>query len=113
MKDQSPEVVAQVRSVTAKYKYGNFDSMTDSFEYSNVRKDIPQARHIFVENEISGELKEKIFQALKSEYSDLDQFETVPEDAGRIHLDCFYNDNLSAIIHRASHSADFWQEHHI
>ena len=37
---------SEVESIVNKYKKGNFDGMTDSFDYSNVNKDIPQVKFI-------------------------------------------------------------------
>ena len=36
----------EVRVIIGKYQYGSFDGMTDSYEYTNVRKDIPQTMFV-------------------------------------------------------------------
>lgn len=43
------EIIAIVERIVAKYRRGNFDGMTDSYEYNN-RRDIPQANYVFVNN---------------------------------------------------------------
>lgn len=37
----------EVDLIIDKYQYGHFDGMHDSYEYSNVRKDIPQVKFTF------------------------------------------------------------------
>ncbi len=36
----------QVDKIVNKYQYGHFDGMTDYYEYSNKRDDIPQAKYV-------------------------------------------------------------------
>jgi hypothetical protein len=38
----------RAHSLAAKYQYGHFDGMTDMYEYSNPRSDIPQAKFVSV-----------------------------------------------------------------
>ena len=40
--------VAMVEAITSKYKLGHFDGMTDSYEYSNRRDDVPQVAYVFL-----------------------------------------------------------------
>lgn len=54
------------------YQYGNFNGMTDSYEYSNKQTDLPQVKFVFVEFEYSDEIK----QAVK-EY--IDNINGIPE----------------------------------
>ena len=44
---------AQVYKITGKYELGNFNGMTDSYEYTNRRDDIPQVRYIFPDRDYS------------------------------------------------------------
>lgn len=39
----------EIEAIVKKYKCGHFDGMTDTYEYSNTRDDIPQARFVFVD----------------------------------------------------------------
>lgn len=41
---------AEVQPLVKQYEQGHFDGMTDSYEYSNYRKDIPQVKFLFLEN---------------------------------------------------------------
>lgn len=36
----------EIQNLVSKYEYGHFDGMTDSYEYSNVIKDIPQTKYL-------------------------------------------------------------------
>ena len=51
--DELPATVDAVRAFAGQFQYGHFDGMTDGYEYSNSRDDIPQVRFVFVQNEIS------------------------------------------------------------
>ena len=76
LSDATPEVVAQVKELTAPYQYGNFNGMEDIYEYSNCNDDLPQTKFLFVNNDISDELraKAKIFVGnYYAESCDLDQ----------------------------------------
>lgn len=42
------ESMVKAREIVGKYQYGRFDGMTDSYEYTNSRKDIPQAKYVHV-----------------------------------------------------------------
>lgn len=55
----------EVRKIADKYQYGHFDGMTDMYEYSNMREDIPQAKFVSCGSTMSEERKE----ALKAEIS--------------------------------------------
>jgi hypothetical protein len=68
--DATPEVVAQVKELTAPYQYGNFNGMEDIYEYSNRNADIPQTKFLFVNNEISDELRAKATTFVDNYYGD-------------------------------------------
>jgi hypothetical protein len=56
--DVSPAALAEIKAFVGKYQYGHFDGMTDSYEYSNSRDDIPQVSYVFVEVDYSDEIKQ-------------------------------------------------------
>lgn len=60
----------KVDEITSKYKMGNFDGMTDSYEYSNRREDIPQVSYLFLSRDISEDIYEKKFAEYKKYYLD-------------------------------------------
>ncbi len=47
----SDAVQKSVADYCAQYEKGNFDGMTDSYNFSNVRRDIPQVKYLMIENE--------------------------------------------------------------
>lgn len=59
---------SQVDAVVGKYQYGHFDGMTDCYEYSNSREDLPQAKFVFTVREISPEMKLKFAQNVSETY---------------------------------------------
>lgn len=48
----------EVNKLVSKYQYGNFDGMTDMYEYSNTREDIPQAKYVQVQRSMSPQNRE-------------------------------------------------------
>lgn len=50
----------EVEEFTSKYQYGHFDSMTDMYESSNSRDDIPQSKYVHTNRQLSEELKAKL-----------------------------------------------------
>lgn len=66
--DQQPKLYKLVESYCKNFQYGHFDGMIDCYEHSNSRDDIPQAKFVFVKNELSDELKEKIYQSLRTQW---------------------------------------------
>ena len=51
LSNESEEVVEKVKDLCEKYEYGHFDGMTDCYEYSNTRDDLPQVKYLFVSNQ--------------------------------------------------------------
>lgn len=45
----STHEVKRVEAIAQKYQEGHFDGMTDSYEYSNCRDDIPQVKFVHVQ----------------------------------------------------------------
>lgn len=50
----------QVDELVRKFQYGHFDGMTDMYEYSNSRSDIPQAKYVQIRREISPEIRAEV-----------------------------------------------------
>lgn len=64
--DQSATTRNAIKAMTAKYQYGHFDGMTDCYNYDNVKNDLPQVKFLFVDNEMSEEKKEEVYQNIKN-----------------------------------------------
>ncbi len=62
--------VKMVEEITSKYKLGRFDGMTDSYEYSNRRTDVPQVDYVFLNRTISDDIYEAKFNEYKKYYSE-------------------------------------------
>lgn len=52
----------QVTKVVGKYEYGHFDGMTDCYEYSNGREDIPQAKYVQVQRNVTDDVRDRLKQ---------------------------------------------------
>jgi hypothetical protein len=61
--------VSMVEEITSKYKCGRFDGMTDSYEYTNRRTDVPQVDYVFLNREISEEIYAAKYAEYKNYYS--------------------------------------------
>ena len=58
-----------VEEITNKYEMGRFDGMTDSYEYSNRRDDVPQVSYVFTNRTISEDIYEAKFREFKAYYA--------------------------------------------
>jgi hypothetical protein len=74
MTNQLPAVVAEIGATLAKYQYGRFDGMTDSYEYTNSREDIPQTRFLFISNEFTEEKKQAAYEFLRRRFGGYESF---------------------------------------
>lgn len=66
--NQPPEAIEDMKSEFSKYQSGHFDGMTDMYEYSNSRNDVPQTKYLFVENEITDDMYQKVWEFLCAKY---------------------------------------------
>jgi hypothetical protein len=53
-----------VKKIISKYQIGYFNTIDDTYVYSNRRSDIPQVRNVFLDRVLSAEVEE----AIKKEY---------------------------------------------
>jgi hypothetical protein len=67
--DQSPATHKKIANELSKYQYGHFDGMTDSYEYSNSRSDIPQTKYMSIDNEFSAALKQRAWEYIRANYN--------------------------------------------
>jgi len=65
----------RVERVVCKYEQGRFDGMTDSYDYTNSRSDIPQVKYIFVERECSDETRAAIMSDFGFEPGTLNEWD--------------------------------------
>ena len=64
-----PWVLESIKRFTSKFEYGHFDGMTDCYEYSNNRDDIPQVKYLFVNCSYSDELRQQAYDYLRANWA--------------------------------------------
>ena len=64
----SPAQVADVKQFVLKYKYGRFNGMTDGYDMTNSRDDIPQVAYIWVEGRFDDEHKQRALDSLSARF---------------------------------------------
>ena len=57
----------KVGALIGRYEYGTFDGTDDSYHYDNVREDIPQTRHLFIDRDYSDAVRAKTAKELAAE----------------------------------------------
>ena len=58
-----------VNKIIGKYEYGSFDGMTDSYNYDNARKDVPQAKYVMCHRNISDSIYNKAFDYIINHFN--------------------------------------------
>lgn len=71
LNDQDKEVVNAIELMAGKYEMGHFDGMNDIYEYSNCNDDIPQVKFAFVNNNLSEEKRQTIWDSVRPHYAAL------------------------------------------
>lgn len=67
--DQPPAVHKAIGEELAKYQFGHFDGMTDSYEYSNWNDNIPQTKYLSLNNNFSDALKQRAWEFIRTCYN--------------------------------------------
>lgn len=83
--DMPPAAYHALEVYANQYQYGNFDGMQDLYEYSNVNRDIPQVKYVFVNNRISDEMRQRIWEFAVGYYEGMDGAPALAQDAGMFH----------------------------
>lgn len=65
----SPAQVESVKQFAMKYKYGRFDGMTDGYNITNSRDDIPQVAYLWVEASFDDEHKQRALDSLSARFN--------------------------------------------
>jgi len=107
--DLTPAQCDQIKALIGSYEYGHFDGMTDCYEYSNSRADLPQVKFAFLENEISHAVKADVYAWLRANWHGGDALpEVLSPEAQNLSLD---GDWVSTHIHQQLSRADssYWQ----
>lgn len=69
---------SEVDDIIKKYQYGHFDGMTDMYENSNDREDIPQSKYVHSSRTMSKEVSEILTSAAQS-YFENDKYNCAPD----------------------------------
>ena len=106
--DATPETKAKAETICKKYQAGHFDGMIDCYEYSNSRDDIPQAKFVFVRNEASPEMKQRIYDWLRGNWHDGEKLPALYDAGYNQYIDGV---EVSAMVHRCFTGAieSFWK----
>jgi hypothetical protein len=70
-------IVQDVETITRKYQYGRFDSMTDMYECTNSIENLPQSKYVSTSREISEDVNNVVREAVKNlfNFSNLSEWE--------------------------------------
>lgn len=79
--DAAPWTFEAVETFAKQFQQGHFDGMVDIYEYSNRRDDIPQVKYVFVQNDISDELRAKAWTYLRGYMAGYDELPESYQDA--------------------------------
>lgn len=59
--------ITQVKEITEKYQSGNFDAMTDIYEYNN-RQNIPQTKYVILQRDMADKTRAAIRAGIEQKY---------------------------------------------
>lgn len=110
--DQNPEVVAKVEEYVNRFQYGSFDGMQDLYNFDNVARSIPQVKYAFVRNEISEELKQRVWDFALGYYNGL---ESAPRDASQAYdfrcnnFCCYGDDIIRRLVNGGYNNNQYWE----
>ncbi len=94
--DATPNQINELKSALAKYRAGHFDGMTDMYEYSNHRDDIPQTKYLSIDPEYSDEIKQAAWDLLRTSHN-ID----LPVDYSQLtYNDIFDDECVLSLIHQ-------------
>ena len=104
-----PATRQQVEAYTSQFEYGKFDGMTDSYDYSNIRDDIPQVRFLFVNAEYSDDMHQDCWEWIITYYN-LQNAPASFREAGNFRTDSDWLQYGSQIVYNelATGSRGFW-----
>lgn len=89
--DEMPATVRAVREYVGQFAYGHFDGMTDSYDYSNGREDIPQVKYAHVDVRFSDEMREAAREFCAAYWSDWNEINEWKQ-SDRVN-ECLHNDD--------------------
>lgn len=85
--DIPPTTLAKIKAFCAQFEYGHFDGMTDCYNYSNRRDDIPQTKYLFVNCEYSDDIEQLAWDYVRENFAGYDALPKDYKDAKNEYLD--------------------------
>jgi len=70
--DQTPEIAKMIGDYLVQFEYGHFNGMEDYYEMSNVRDDIPQVKYVFLDNNMSDEMAQTVWDFARSHFAGME-----------------------------------------
>jgi hypothetical protein len=70
---------ACVNKIVGKYQYGYFDCMTDCYDITNSRNDIPQVKYLQARREVSEDIKQALFEECRKTYAGWENLTSMDE----------------------------------
>lgn len=87
--DLDPTRLKVVELFSAQFEYGSFNGMTDCYEYDNKNDDIPQVKFVFVNNEMSNEVGQDVWDFARRYFSGMNFAPSDYANAGSFYIDGF------------------------
>jgi len=113
--DLPPNLMSEIESELGQYQYGHFDGMTDMYENSNYRDDIPQTKYLNVRNEFSATIKQAAWTFIRVHYVEASKlpepYDQVCNNA-RVH-EKYVSDFVYQVLsgYETDMSKQFWDEY--
>lgn len=64
----------KIRAVIGHFQYGNFDGMTDSYNYDNAINGLPQTKYLHITREISDTTRLSLINEIRTTYANCENF---------------------------------------
>lgn len=111
LENELPATVAAIEEFATKFQYGHFDGMTDSYEYSNKKEELPQVKFVFVNVSFTDSMKQAAWTHLRKWHISLIDAPELYKDATNENFDGEWG---STWVHRAlngSMECGFWNSY--
>lgn len=79
LENAAPEPYRKFQKVAKKYQQGNYNSMEEYYDYSNVNDDLPQVKYVNCSNGFTDEMLDLSIQTLRRLANDGLRLGTIPE----------------------------------
>lgn len=90
--------IKEVNRYVKDFEYGSFDGMTDMYNITNRNKNIPQTKYLFLNRDMSENLRKYLYAEIKKKYQFPDNWPEwkLDQEIRRIAYDDFSDNSLSA-----------------